>query len=107
VEALYTMEDAMAALRLLKPLPYQKRSTLCAGVEVCFVDAGHLLGSASIEIWLSENGVSKKLVCSGDIGNQNQPIIRDPQYLTRGQRDCACVCRGAHAGAAVFSALDS
>ncbi|MEG1010874.1 MAG: MBL fold metallo-hydrolase [Ruthenibacterium sp.] len=82
VEALYTMEDAMAALRLLKPLPYQKRSTLCAGVEVCFVDAGHLLGSASIEIWLSENGVSKKLVCSGDIGNQNQPIIRDPQYLT-------------------------
>ena len=44
-----------------------------------FLDAGHLLGSSSIEIWLTENGISKKLVFSGDIGNLNQPLIRDPQ----------------------------
>ena len=45
-------------------------------------DVGHLLGSSSIEIWLTENGVSKKIVFSGDIGNINQPIIHDPRYTT-------------------------
>ena len=43
---------------------------------------GHLLGSASIEIWITEDGVSKKIVFSGDIGNTNQPLIKDPEYLS-------------------------
>ena len=47
-----------------------------------FTDAGHLLGSASLTIEIEENSISKKLVFSGDIGNNNQPLIRDPQYLT-------------------------
>ena len=54
---------------------------LCPGVKLRFVDAGHLLGSASVELWLEENGVEKKIVFSGDIGNINQPIIRDPVPL--------------------------
>ncbi len=42
---------------------------------------GHLLGSSSIEIWVTEDGETRKLVFSGDIGNCNRPLIRDPEYL--------------------------
>ncbi len=76
---LYTMKEALGALTLFVPHPYEERFTLFPGVDVRFVDAGHLLGSSSIELWLTENGVTKKLVFSGDIGNLNQPLIRDPQ----------------------------
>lgn len=51
------------------------------GIEVRFIDAGHLLGSASIEVRITEGDISKKLVFSGDIGNLNQPLIKDPTYL--------------------------
>lgn len=79
---LYTMEDAVGAISLLRPHPYSRKFTLCEGVEVRFIDAGHLLGSASIEIWATENDQTRKLVFSGDIGNLNQPLIRDPEYIT-------------------------
>ncbi len=46
---------------------------------VCFIDAGHLLGSSSIEMWVTEGG--RKLVFSGDIGNGNRPLIKDPEYI--------------------------
>ena len=59
-----------------------KEIEVCEGVKIRFTDVGHLLGSSSIEIWLTENGVSKKIVFSGDIGNINQPIIHDPRYTT-------------------------
>ena len=78
---LYTMQDALDAIELLRPHPYEKRFTLCEGVEVRFIDAGHLLGSASIEVWATEEGETRKLVFSGDIGNTSQPLIRDPQYI--------------------------
>lgn len=81
VEPVYTMDDAMAAIAALSSMPYHMRKTLFDGVDVRFVDAGHLLGSASIEVWLREGDVEKKLVFSGDIGNKNKPIIRDPEYL--------------------------
>ena len=58
-----------------------KGLNLFEGIEVRFTDVGHLLGSASIEIWVTEDGVSKKIVFSGDIGNINQPLINDPQYI--------------------------
>ena len=48
--------------------------------EIRFTDIGHLLGSSSIEVWLSEEDVCRKLVFSGDIGNTNQPLIKDPHY---------------------------
>lgn len=78
-QPLYTMEEAEHALELFRSHPYNERFALFPGAEVRFVDAGHLLGSASIELWLTEGDVSKKLVFSGDIGNLNQPLIRDPQ----------------------------
>ena len=51
------------------------------GIEVRFVDAGHLLGSSSIEVWMTEEDKTEKIVFSGDIGNINQPLIRDPVYI--------------------------
>ena len=80
-EPLYTMADAEAAVKLLAPIDYNQKITLCDGIEVRFNDMGHLLGSASIEVWITEGEVSKKIVFSGDVGNTNQPIIRDPQKV--------------------------
>ena len=81
-EPLYTTEDAMAVMEHFVPCDYMKEIEVCEGVKIRFTDVGHLLGSSSIEIWLTENGVSKKIVFSGDIGNINQPIIHDPRYTT-------------------------
>ncbi len=83
VEPLYTLADAEAALQLLQSHEYGQRFQLCPGVEVRFCDAGHLLGSAAVEVWATEGGVTKKLVFSGDLGNVDQPIIRDPSYVDR------------------------
>ena len=79
---LYTMSDAEGAIKAFVPHKYDEKFTLFEGVEVRFVDAGHLLGSASIELWLTEDDVTRKIVFSGDIGNLNQPLIRDPSYIT-------------------------
>lgn len=78
---LYTMDDAIGVLGLFHPHRYEIKEVLCPGVEIRFIDAGHLLGSASIEIFITENSISKKVVFSGDIGNLNQPLLRDPQYI--------------------------
>lgn len=80
-EPLYTMEHAEAAIKLLYPCDYNQRITLCDGIEVQFTDVGHLLGSSAIEVWITEDGISKKIVFSGDVGNLNQPIIKDPQKI--------------------------
>jgi metallo-beta-lactamase family protein len=82
VEPLYTTEDAQNALRCFVTVPYNTEKYIADGIRIRFVDAGHLLGSSSIEIKISENGIEKTIVFSGDIGNTNQPIIKDPQYLT-------------------------
>ena len=78
---LYTMADAIGAIELLRRHKYDEKFELCEGITIRFIDAGHLLGSASIEIWATEGGETRKLVFSGDIGNTNQPLIRDPQYI--------------------------
>ena len=83
----YTMPDAIGAISLLQSCPYNEIKPLCEGIRVRFLDAGHLLGSASIEVWINEKNesgsyIEKKLVFSGDIGNINQPLINDPTYLT-------------------------
>ena len=75
---LYEMQDALDAIELLAPCDYGQTIELCEGIKIRFTDVGHLLGSACIEIWIEEDGVSKKSVFSGDVGNINQPIIRDP-----------------------------
>jgi metallo-beta-lactamase family protein len=79
VEPLYTMEDADGVIRRLVPCDYQAEVSVCEGIKIRFTDIGHLLGSSSIEVWATEDGVTRKIVFSGDIGNQNQPLIKDPQ----------------------------
>ena len=77
----YTMEDAMGVLRNFVGRPYNRAFSPAEGISVRFIDAGHLLGSASIELTVTENGKEEKIVFSGDIGNLNQPLIKDPEYL--------------------------
>ena len=78
---LYTMDDAIGAIDQFVGLAYNEQTTVAPGIEVRFIDAGHLLGSASIEVWITEGEETRKLVFSGDIGNLNQPLIKDPEYL--------------------------
>lgn len=81
VEPVYTMEDALGVISNLVGCPYKQILTIADGIQVRFTDAGHLLGSASIEIWLEEDGETRTIVFSGDIGNINQPLIKNPEYL--------------------------
>lgn len=81
VEPLYTVQDAKAVLKNFRAVPYGRVVELSDTVKVRFTDAGHLLGSASIEIWITEDGEKRKIVFSGDIGNTGKPLIRDPQYI--------------------------
>ena len=81
VEPLYDLEDAQGAISCFVRCDYGQERIIAEGIRVRFVDAGHLLGSASIEIRIRENGVEKKLLFSGDIGNLNQPLICDPTYV--------------------------
>ena len=81
-EPLYTLEDVEGVLRLLRPCGYGKRIQVGENIIIRFTDVGHLLGSACIEAWLTEGGAEKKIVFSGDIGNTDQPIIRDPQTVS-------------------------
>lgn len=81
IEPLYTMNDAEGAIKLFVGHRYGLVEQICEGVSVRFSDAGHLLGSSSIEIWITEEYETRKIVFSGDIGNLDQPLIRDPSYL--------------------------
>ena len=78
VEPMYTTEDAMASMRCFVGVSYRERRQIGEGIAVRFIDAGHLLGSASVELFLTEEGKERKLVFSGDIGNYDQPILTDP-----------------------------
>ena len=78
---LYEMNDAVGVLKQFSPCNYDEIIKLEEGLTIRFTDVGHLLGSASIEVWITENDISKKIVFSGDIGNKNKPLIRDPQYI--------------------------
>ncbi len=81
VEPIYDLNDANGVLTHFRGVDYGEMVELADGVHVRYIDAGHLLGSASIEVYLEENSVSRKLVFSGDIGNFHKPLIRDPQYI--------------------------
>ena len=80
VDPLYTMEDAEGCIKKIVPCHYNKEIEICEGVRIHFTHIGHLLSSASIEVWATENGVTKKLVFSGDIGNKNQPLLKNPGF---------------------------
>ena len=80
VPPLYEMNDALGVLEHMEPYRYGDMVQVDENVRIRFTDVGHLLGSASIEIWLTEDGAEKKIVFSGDIGNEDKPLIRNPAY---------------------------
>ena len=81
VTPLYDLSDAEGAISKLRPCAYNEMVQVGEHINVRFVDAGHLLGSASIEVFLREDDEVHKVVFSGDIGNLDQPIIKDPVYI--------------------------
>ena len=81
VEPLYDLDDVDGIMSRMVPCPYDKMVQVNDCVCVRFTDAGHLLGSAAIEVWLTENGETRKICFSGDVGNTDQPILNDPQFV--------------------------
>ncbi len=81
IEPLYTLEDVESALDLCVGSHYGKRVTIEEGVDICFRDAGHILGSSIVEIYIREKGVEKKLVFSGDLGNSCAALLSDPEIV--------------------------
>lgn len=81
VEALYNTEDAQNTMPLMRPIDYGKPTQLFAGVTVTFHDAGHILGSSFAALTLEEGGKQVEVLFSGDVGQPNQPIIRDPEAI--------------------------
>ena len=79
--ALYTMEDAVNSCKLFKPMKYNVSFTPARDVRVVLRDAGHILGSAILEIWLTEDDKESKIVFTGDLGNRDMPILRDPTII--------------------------
>ncbi|MBV2185822.1 MAG: MBL fold metallo-hydrolase [Rhizobium sp.] len=75
---IYVMHDAEACLKQVRPIPYDKKITPHPDLACTFRDAGHILGSAILELWITEAGKSMKLVFSGDLGQPGRAILRDP-----------------------------
>lgn len=78
---LYTAEDAIKCLELFHPIKYDEIIELTPDINVRFNDAGHMLGSAIIEIWVRENGETKKVVFTGDLGNNDIPLLGAPTMI--------------------------
>lgn len=81
IEPLYSLEHVEQTLEYCRGLDYRQRITIAEGVDVRFADAGHILGSAIVELFISERGVEKKLVFSGDLGNSQAALLRDPDTV--------------------------
>jgi metallo-beta-lactamase family protein len=80
-QPLYTQKDAEKSLQCFQPVGYEEILTPAEGLRIRFRDAGHILGSAIVEVWAKEGGTEKKLVFSGDLGGIKQPIVRDPSWV--------------------------
>ncbi len=85
VEALYSLEDVDGLMSHMVPCPYDSVVQVNDLVSIRLTDVGHLLGSAAIEVWLTEAGQTRKICFSGDVGNSDQPILRDPQFVRDAQ----------------------
>lgn len=79
---LYTTEDALSSLSLFSPCEYEEAVKLTDSISIRFIDAGHLLGSSSIEVTATENGITKTILFSGDVGNVDRPLLNNPQKPT-------------------------
>lgn len=81
-EPLYDYNDVDIALQYFHPLTYNEKRELLPGVSIRLQDAGHILGSSIVELWVQEGGMKRKLVFSGDLGHLDAPVMRDPVRLT-------------------------
>ncbi len=81
VKPLFTHEDGAAVMRQLEGRKYRQQFPVVPGIEVCYRDAGHILGSCAVEVFASEQGRERKLVFSGDLGQYNTPILKDPECI--------------------------
>lgn len=81
VRPLYELQDVQAVLKLLRALPYWEEREIAPGVRAQLVDAGHILGSASLELKVEEGGRRRTIVFSGDIGPKGAPLVRNPTEL--------------------------
>ena len=100
VQPLYSVADAELALGLRKPVRYGEQVEVARGIRVTFHDAGHILGSAIVELEVHDHGLTRRVVFSGDLGNTCTPLMRDPTPLseadvvlmesTYGDRDHRC-----------------
>ena len=82
IQPLYTVEDAQASLQYLAPMERDQVIDIEPGVKARFRNAGHILGSSIIELWIEDAGTETKIVFSGDIGKNNQLIVKDPFEIT-------------------------
>ncbi len=79
LEPLFRVEDALEVARLFtRPVAYGETVEPAPGIRLTFRDAGHIVGSAFLELEVQENGSKKRVVFSGDLGNPGKPIVRDP-----------------------------
>ena len=83
VEPLYTTNDAMDTLKHVEPVIYDTLVVLNEEMKVVFNDAGHILGSAIVELWVEEDERTTKLVFSGDIGMGGRPIVKNPTIIKK------------------------
>ncbi|AEV68303.1 MBL fold metallo-hydrolase RNA specificity domain-containing protein [Acetivibrio clariflavus] len=81
LEPIYTYQDALDCMKFFKKVRYGEAIKINDEIKVRFNDAGHILGSAIIEFWIMEKGKETKIVFSGDLGNRDMPIIRDPSII--------------------------
>jgi metallo-beta-lactamase family protein len=81
IEPLYSIENALDVLLLFRAVPYQYKINIDENISFRFQDAGHVLGSSSIELWIREEGKETKWLFSGDIGRKNKPFLRNPQRV--------------------------
>lgn len=81
-QPLYTAEDVGPALALVRAVPYEELTEAAGGVQVRFRDAGHIIGSALLEVWANEDNETRKIVFSGDLGRDDQVLLRDVEEVT-------------------------
>ncbi len=81
VEPLYTSSDADVALQQFRPVRYHRKFDVTPTIRACFRDAGHILGSCIVELWLTEGSETRKLVFSGDLGHADAPILHNPDVI--------------------------
>ena len=83
IKPLYSAEEAQGVLELLEPVKYRLPFDVVPGIRARFRDAGHIMGSCSVELKVTEGDVSKRIVFSGDLGQYDTPILHDPECIKR------------------------